>query len=184
AEAAVAEFGDPALLASALVPELAAGHARRTTLALVRSGPAVGVLWVLAWAVAHPVPAGWVVPWPPWSGSVGTDGTVPDPRLFAPAVGMFLLTALVVLASTGRAGRWLPHRPGLAPAAAVAGAVICVACDLAVLSLLAGQVGSVRRSAAWAPLVVAAAASLTRLVLTARAGRRLLALRAALPVAR
>ena len=173
------------LLARALVPELAAARARRTTLVLVRSGPVVGVLWVLAWAVAHPVSAGWVVPWPPWLGFVGPDGTVPDPRLVAPAVGMFLLTALVVLASTGRLGRWLPDRPRLAPTATVAGAVICVACDLTVLSLLAGQVGSVRRSAAWAaPLAVATAASLTRLLLAGRAARRLLTLRAALHPAR
>jgi hypothetical protein len=44
AAAATAEFGDPHALAAAFTPELAAAQARRTALALIRSGPLVGVL--------------------------------------------------------------------------------------------------------------------------------------------
>ena len=53
--------------------------------------------------------------------------------------------------------------------------------DLTLLAILGGQTLASPRLPVWAPVIVAASASLTRITLAGRAARRCLATRAALP---
>ncbi len=53
AAAATAEFGDPRQIAAAFGPELAARQARRTALALITTGPLIGLLWAAAATASH-----------------------------------------------------------------------------------------------------------------------------------
>jgi len=169
ARAAIAEFGDPPTLAAAFAPELAGAQARRSALTLVRTGPLVGGLWLVALAASQA---------PPWRHEL--TGV----WVGLPVVGAAVLTAglatLLVVAATGRPSRWLPTRPTLAPAAAAAVGIAAVVVDLAMLGMLTGQAVTGPAALAWIPAAVAALASLTRLVLAGRAARRSLAARAAL----
>jgi len=68
--------------------------------------------------------------------------------------------------------------PGRDP---VEGYLTAVVADLALLAIIAGQALTTRESSMWAPVLLAAGASLTRLTLAGRAARRCLAARATLP---
>jgi hypothetical protein len=87
---------------------------------------------------------------------------------------------VLVVAATGRASRWLPTRPTLAPAAAATVGIAAVVVDLTMLGMLTGQALVAPAALAWTPAGLAAAASLTRVVLASRATSRSLAARAAL----
>jgi hypothetical protein len=167
AAAATAEFGDPHALAAAFTPELAAAQARRTALALIRSGPLVGVLWVTALASSH------LAPLPP----TGLWVVLP---MVALALLVGVPAGLLAVAATGRLGRWLPDRPRLAPTAASTIAVAGIAIDLTLLGMLTFWAVIAPGRLAWTPVTIAAAASLIRLVLGGRATRRCLATRATL----
>jgi hypothetical protein len=171
---ALAEFGDPGQVAAAFRPELAACGARRTALALVATGPVIGLLWAVA-AVASHIGARPAAPWPWAAASPGSLLGVP-----LAAVAVTAGAALFTVAATGRLTRWLPHRPGLAPASAAAAGFGAMAADITVLALLAGQLASAPGSLAPVPVALAAAASLTRLTFAPRAARRCLTVRATL----
>jgi hypothetical protein len=171
--AALAEFGDPDTVAAAFAPELAAVQARRVALGLLSTGPLVGLAWIAA-ASASALP--------PWRGAL----TGPWPAL--PLVGLALVVAGPALgltvAATGRVGRrlggWLARRTTLTPTAAAVAALAAVVADLTLLASIAGQALTGPGPSAWAPVLLAAAASLVRAPLAGRALRRCLAARAAL----
>jgi hypothetical protein len=176
AQASLVEFGDPGQIARAFAPELAAAHARRVALTLVRTGPLLGALWITA-LLASPLStppmadpaAPWRWPWPqgPWAG--------------LPVLGLVLLigvpAAVLAVAATGRLSRWLPAGPRVAPTAAAAAALAGMTVDLALLGMLSAQAFISPRQLAWTPATAAAAASLIRLALAGRATRRCLASR-------
>jgi hypothetical protein len=121
--AAVAEFGDPRMVAVAFGPELAAVQARRVALGLT-------------------------------------------------------------VAATGRLGRrlggWLGRRATVPPTAAAVAGLAAVLADLTLLAIIGSQTLATPGSRVWAPVVVAAGASLVRAALAGSAARRCLATRAAL----
>jgi hypothetical protein len=172
AQAAVAEFGDPHTVARALAVDLAAAQARRTALAILPSGPLLGSLWLLALVASHRASRP-ISPWHahgPW--------TMFPVLVAALAVGV--PAAVLAMAATGRPSRWLPDRPSLAPTAAATAGIAGVAIDLTLLGMLTVQAILGPAQIAWAPVSLAALASLTRLALCGRAAHRCLAVRAKL----
>jgi hypothetical protein len=170
--AAIAEFGDPATVAAAFGPELAAVQARRVALGLLVTGPLVGLAWITAVAVNT---------LPPWRHQLT------GPWLALPLVALVLAVAGPALgltvAATGRLGRRLGRvvdRATLPPTAAAVAALAAVVADLTLLGVITGQVLTSRGSYVWAPVVLAASASLARVTLAGQAARRCLATRAAL----
>ena len=171
--AAMAEFGDPDTVAAAFGPELAAVHARRVALGLLATGPLVGLAWITAVAVNA---------LPPWRHQLT------GPWLALPLVGVALAVACPALgltvAATGRLGRRLGggfgRRAAFPPTAAAVAGLAAVLADLTLLAILGGQAFTSPGSLVWAPVMVAAGASLTRVALAGRAARRCLATRAAL----
>jgi hypothetical protein len=176
---ATAEFGDPDTVAAAFAPELAAVQARRTALGLIRFGPLVGVLWATALASSQlaTLPAH---PAPPWRWPHAPMGLWVVFPLVALALVVGVPAGLLVVATTGRLGRWLPSRPRLAPTAAATIAIAGVTIDLTLLSMLTAWTIIAPGRLAWTPIVLAAAASLLRLRFGGRATRRCLAARATL----
>jgi hypothetical protein len=170
---AIEEFGDPATVAASFAPELAAVQARRVALALLVTGPLVGLTWIAAAAVSG---------LPPWRHQLT------GPWLALPLVGLALAVACPALgltvAATGRLGRrlggWLGHRAALPSTAAAVAGLAAVAADLTLLAIITGQALTTPGSLVWAPVMVAAAGSLTRLTLAGWAARRCLATRATL----
>jgi hypothetical protein len=170
---AIAEFGDPATIAAAFAPELAAVQARRVALTLLVTGPLVGLTWITAAAVNG---------LPPWRHQLT------GPWLALPLVGLALAVACPALgltvAATGRLGRrlggWLGRRATLPSAAAAVAGLATVAADLTLLAIVTGQALTTPGSLVWAPVMLAAAGSLTRLTLAGWAARRCLATRAIL----
>lgn len=170
--AAIAEFGDPATVAAAFGPELAAVQARRVALGLLVTGPLVGLAWITAVAVNT---------LPPWRHQLT------GPWLALPLVALALAVAGPALgltvAATGRLSRRLGpvvDRATLPPTAAAVAALAAVVADLTLLGVITGQVLTSRGSSVWAPVVLAASASLARVTLAGQAARRCLATRAAL----
>jgi hypothetical protein len=171
--AAIAEFGDPDTIAAAFGPELAAVQARRVALGLLTTGPLVGLIWITAVAVNS---------LPPWRHQLT------GPWLALPLAGVALAVACPALgltvAATGRLGRRLGQgfgRRAVLPATAAAvGGLAAVLADLTLLAILGGQAFASPGSLVWAPVIVAAGASLTRVMLAGRGARRCLAARAAL----
>jgi hypothetical protein len=87
------------------------------------------------------------------------------------------------VAATGRLSRRLGRvvqRATLPPTAAAVAALAAVVADLTLLGIITGQALTSPGSYVWAPVIVAASASLTRVTLAGRAARRCLATRAAL----
>jgi hypothetical protein len=160
--AAIAEFG----------PELGAVQARRVALGLLVTGPLVGLAWITAVAVNA---------LPPWRHQLT------GPWLALPLVGLALAVAGPALgltvATTGRLSRPLGrvvHRATLPPSAAAVAAVAAVVADLTLLGIITGHALTSPGSYMWAPVILAASASLTRVTLAGRAARRCFATRAAL----
>jgi hypothetical protein len=176
AAAAVAEFGDPAAVAAAFTPELAASRARRVALTLIGTGPLVGSLWlaVLAAGGQAAIAAAPVWQWPVVQAGGWTA------RLLLAIVGATVLAAWVTVAATGRLTRWLPARPRLpavAAAAAAAAASGASLFDLSLLLVLATHTLPTPAAAPWQLVTVAAIASLVRCALAGRAARGCLTLR-------
>ncbi len=171
--AAIAEFGDPDTVAAAFGPELGAVQARRVALGLLATGPLVGLAWIAA-VVVNALP--------PWRHQLI------GPWLALPLVGLALAVACPALgltvAVTGRLGRrlggGLARRPALPPTAAALASLAAVLADLTLLGIISSQALTSPGSQVWAPVMVAAGASLTRVALAGRAARRCLATRAAL----
>jgi hypothetical protein len=170
---ALAEFGDAGQVAAAFRPELAARSARHTALALAATGPMVGLLWAVTALTSH-IGLHSGVAWP-WAGA--PPGALLDVPLAVVAVTA--LAALFTIAATGHLTRWLPYRPGLAPATAAVAGFGAVTADVILLALLAAELAGAPGSLTPAP-AAAAAASLTRLILARRAARRCLTQRATL----
>jgi hypothetical protein len=175
-EAALAEFGDPRLVASAFRPHLAMTQARRTALALAAAGPPVGLLWAAAALASHIA----IRHAPPWQ----WPGAPPLSAAAFPAIAAALLilitSTVITIAATGKLSRGLTASPRTAAAAAATAGFTAVAADLAILALLASQLASAPGTLDPIPVAAATAASLTRLTLARRAARRCLAVRAAL----
>ncbi len=106
--AAISEFGDPAQIADAFRPELAATQARRVVVMLLVTGPLVGLLWIAEAMAGH---LG-IHPRLSWQWA----GLSPGFRLVAVAVGVTACAALAGIAATGRAfplaARRAAPRPG------------------------------------------------------------------------
>jgi hypothetical protein len=170
--AVIAEFGDPHTVAAAFGPELGAVQARRVAVGLLVTGPLVGLTWIAAVAVNA---------LPPWRHQLI------GPWLALPLVGLALAVAGPALgltvAATGRLGRRLSRvvdRATLPPTAAAVAALAAVVADLTLLGIITGHALTSPASYVWAPVIVAASASLTRVTLAGRAARRCLATRATL----
>jgi hypothetical protein len=92
AAAAIAEFGSPAEVAAAFAGELAGDQARRTARGYLLTGPPIGFLWLSALSAGrNPLDV------------IGLWRLVPPVPVIAAAV----LAAVLVLAGTGRASRWI-----------------------------------------------------------------------------
>ena len=138
---------------------------------LLVTGPLVGLAWIAEAAAGHPgVRLG-----PPWQWAA----LFPPPGLLLVAIAVAVTAwgALGGIASTGRLTRWLPDRPRRAPAAAAVAGLGAVGADALGLTLLAAQLATVPGKLS---PVLAAAASLARLMVAGRAVRRCLVMRASL----
>jgi HAAS len=176
ARAAIREFGDPAQVAAGFRAEIAAGQARRVAVALLVTGPLVGLLWIVTAMASH-------LRIPPalpgqWAGL--SSGLRAGTGLVAVAAGVTACAAILGIATTGRLTRWLPVRPRRAPAAAAVAGFGAVSADGLGLALLAAQLATVPGKLSPVPAAAAAAASLARLILARRAARHCLAIRASL----
>src|SRR5262249_9024594 len=104
---AVAESGAPRQVADASRPHLAMTQARRVALALVVTGPPIGLLWTAAALASHIA----IRHGPPWQ----WPGAPPLSPAFFPVIGAALMitvwSALTTVAATGRLARWLPASP-------------------------------------------------------------------------
>jgi hypothetical protein len=174
--AAIREFGDPGQVAAGFGPEIAARQARRVAVALLVTGPLVGLLWI-ATAVGSRPGIRLVLPWQVTGLSPGLGAGM---KLVAVAVGVTACAALLGIAATGRLTRWLPARPRRAPGAAAVAGFGAVTADGLGLALLAAQLATDPGRLSPALAAAAAAASLARLELAGRAARRCLASRASL----
>ena len=171
AAAAISEFGDPAGIAAAFRAEIAARQARRVALALLVTGPLVGLLWIAEALSGHAA----AQPGRPWPWAAPAPGL-----LLAVAVGVTAWAAMIGIAYTGRLTRWLPARPRRAPAAAAVAGFGAMGADGLGLMLLAAQIATAPGRLTPALAAAAAAASLARLMLAGRSARRCLASRASL----
>ena len=168
AHTALHTFGNPQHLAAQFARELTGNAAHRTGVALVSSGPLIGVVWLLAVTGARR--PGNVTASLPERISGLLSGLPWLPAL------LFIIvpTALVAIAGAGPAARILPVT---AETAGVAGVVAGAGCVLVDITLI-GRV--LLLDAGWSPaLITATAISATRLVLAGAAARRCALLRAA-----
>jgi hypothetical protein len=170
--AAIDEFGHPDTVAAAFGPELAAVQARRVAVGLLTTGPLVGLTWIAA-VVLNALP--------PWRHQLI------GPWLALPLVGLALAVAGPALgltvATTGRLGRRLGRvvdRATLPPTAAAVAALAAVVADLTLVGIITGHALTSPGSYVWAPVILAASASLTRVTLAGGAARRCLTTRATL----
>lgn len=155
---AVSESGPPSMIADAFTDVLSAGHARRTVLTLLISGPLIGVTWLAAPASGRPSTM-FLAQIPPLG-----------PVIFAVIV-IGVLTLLVTEAARLRPNLATPRPSRLA---AYACACACVG-DLLVLGTAVTIAVTTPSQLAGYPLIAAVALSLTRLLITQRVARRDLA---------
>jgi hypothetical protein len=164
---AVAEFGDPQELAASLATELAGSTARRVGLALLGTGPLVGLLWLTAFAAR----------------SGGRDWRDTLGWLASGLPGLPLLLVLVVpmaVLATGGAGRFarlLPVGPRQAAGMAGLAAVGCAVCDAVMITTMVTW--TVHGGAPSLLAVAALTISGIRLTVASLAARRCSVLRAA-----
>jgi hypothetical protein len=173
---AVAEFGDPAEVAAAFRPEIAASQARRVVLIVLVTGPLVGLLWV-ATALTSDLGIRFAPPWH-WTGV--PPELLAGLCLVAVAVAVTAWAIVVGIVTTGRLTRWLVIRPRRAPTAAAIAGFGAVGADALGLALLAAEL--IAAPGRLSPLLAAAAtaASIARIVLARRGAQRCLALRSVL----
>jgi HAAS len=172
AAAAIDEFGDPADVADGFRAEIAAGLARRCAVAVLVTGPLVGVLWLVTAVASHLTPHLQWADLPP-----GLQVGVP---LVGIAAGVTACGALFGIAATGRLTRWLPALPRQAPAAAAIAGFGAIGADALGLALLGVQLATAAGKLSPWPAAAAAAASIARLLFARRAARRCLSVRAGL----
>ena len=142
---AITQFGSPRTVADAFAGELTTAYARRTIAWFIATGPLVGIWWLL---LLHPSP---------WrTGLIAFVAAIPVIPLIIPAIA----TAGGTLATTGRLMRWLPETgPRRALAATIAIATLCMIIDLTMVTIIMVTGAPTR------PLmIIAIAASLTRIV--------------------
>jgi hypothetical protein len=176
AHAAIREFGNPAQVASGFRAEIAASRARRVAVALLVTGPLVGLLWIATAGASH-LRIGLALPWH-WTGiSPGLGMAI---YLVTVAAGVTACGAVLTIAITGRLTRWLPTSPRWAPTGAAVAGYGAVSADGVGLILLAVELATVPGRLALLPAAAAAAASVGRMLLARRAARHCLALRAGL----
>jgi HAAS len=173
ARAAIREFGDPARVADSFRAEIAARLARRVAVAMLVTGPLVGLLWIITAVASH------LLPHLAWTG--------PRPGLWLVGLALIALAAAVTaagallgIAATGRLTRWLPAGPRRAPTAAAIAGFGAVGADALGLALLAAELATMSGTMSPVPATVAATASVVRLALARRAACHCLAMRAAL----
>jgi hypothetical protein len=176
AEAAADEFGDPAKVAAAFRPGLAARHARRVAITLLVTAPLVVVVWTGAALGSH-LGARDAPPWH-WAGAAPAWQILLPLAAAAFLIGVWMAAAAV--AATGRLTRWLPDRPRFAPTAAALAGFACAAVDTILLLLLAHQLARASGTLDTTPVALAATASTIRLTLARRTARQCLATRASL----
>ena len=174
--AAIREFGEPARVADGFRAEMAASQARRVAVALLVTGPLVGLLWIAAASASH-LGLRLGLPWP-WAGS--PSGFHLGIHLVAIAAGVTAWAGLLGIATSGRLTRWLPDRPRRPPTAAAVAGFGAMGADGLGLALLAAQLATAPGRLSPALAAAAAVASAARLMLAGRAARRCLALRASL----
>ena len=152
AAAAISQFGSPCAVAEAFAGELATAYARCTIACFVATGPLVGIWWLL---LLQPSP---------WrTGLIALFAAIP----VLPLIVIAIATAGGTLATTGRLMRWLPETGSRrALAATIAIAMLCVIIDLTMITMVVVSDGPTT------PLmIIAFAASLTRIVFSITAVR-------------
>ena len=172
AAAAIREFGDPGLVAGGFRAEIAAGLARRVSIAVLVTGPLVGLLWIVTAAASH------LTSRLQWASLPA--GLRAGLALTAIAAGVTACGALYGIAMTGRLTRWVLVRPRQAPTAAAVAGFGAIGADAAGLALLAVVLATTPGRLSPAPAAAAAAASLVRILLARRAARQCLTVRAGL----
>ncbi len=171
-QAAIREFGDPARVAGSFRAEIATRLARRVAVAVLVTGPLVGLLWIVTAVASH------LVGRLPWAGLPA--GLRVGLILVAVAATVTAGGALLGIAATGRLTRWLPGAPRRAPTAAAIAGFGAVGADALGLALLAAELATMSGTVSPVPATAAAAASVVRLTLARRAACHCLAMRAAL----
>lgn len=172
AAAAVREFGEPGLVADGFRAEIAAGLARRVSIAVLVTGPLVGLLWIATAAASH---LGSRLEWASLPAALQASLA-----LASLAIGVTACGALFSIAVTGRLSRWVLVRPRQAPTAAAVAGFGAVGADALGLALLAAGLASIPGRLSPVPAAAAAAASIVRILLARRAARHCLAARAGL----
>ncbi|GAA1817368.1 hypothetical protein [Agromyces neolithicus] len=152
---AVSDSGPPSIIADAFTDVLSAGHARRTALALLVTGPLIGVVWLNA-----------LVP--------GSPPTMLLAQILplGPVILASVVTSVLTLLVTGPARlrpAWAPRRPQRLAAFACACSVVG---DLLVLGTTMITALTMPGNMAGYPLIGAVVLTLTRLAITQRVARR------------
>ena len=148
---AVRDCGPPAVVAAEFTDMLAREQARRTALALLLTGPFIGLLWLMTLTPER-----------------GPDALLLRVPILGFLVASAVTAALLALAATGPTIRWLPDRlraPCKATAAACAAAA---AADVVVLTFATWSALEQPSATRWLPGLIATAASLLRFGLTQR----------------
>ena len=154
---AVHDCGPPSVVAAEFTTMLATAQARRTSLALLLTGPPVGILWL----------------------ATLTPGQSPQALLLRiPLLGLLVVAAtaasVLTLAATGPAIRWMPA-PITSSAPHRATAVACAAAAVSDIAVIAFAIWSAIEQPSgvrWMPGLIAAVASLLRFTLTQRIALR------------
>ena len=167
--AAIAEFGEPHAIAAAFAPGLGACLARRTALALLASGPLVGLAWIGGAVLASLPPARYELSGPWWA---------------LPVVGLMLIVGapsmMLAVAATTRLGMRFSLPASLPPKAAGVASLAAITADATLLAMLGLYALMTPTPLSLLPVIPAIVVSLTRLVLAARASRTCLVTSAAL----
>ena len=156
ARAAIAEFGEPNATAVAFGTEVRLARARRTGLALMVTGPVVGLLWISTALIAGlpaRLPAGMLL----WAVLA----------VVALAVAVGAGASELAVAATGRLSRRL-GRPGLASASAMVACGAALIADVTILSGVCVYALTGPGSLGPLPVVAAVLASLLRMSFTGR----------------
>jgi hypothetical protein len=152
---AVRDCGPPSVVAAEFTTVLATGQARRIALALLLTGPLIGLLWLMTLA--------------PGQGPQALLLRVP---LLVVLVVVAVAAGVLTMAATGPAIRWLPEL-GRAPRRATATACAAAAVsDIAVITFAIWSALEEPSDVRWMPGLIAVAASLLRFTLTQRIALR------------
>lgn len=159
---ALSEFGDPDKLARCFFPELAARRARFIARRLLVSAAMVVAVWIVAARTRE------------LNASHGLfDGTATHAAALV-LLGSLVCTGLLTLSATGRASCSLGRRPVIPLLSAAAMAIIAMLTDLAALLVLTAPLASYTGTIHRLALSGAVLASLGHLVLSGRAGTRII----------